>query len=120
MKKILIAILMMGLTPVCNAEVRLHFNVSLNAAGDENVPGNLNHPRDLTDSISVAIDAYTLYLYEGCDDTTLRLISSDETIAFSTFIDAGTTSVVLPSTLSGEYRLEIVKGNITYYCYIEL
>ena len=112
---------MMGLlVPVCYAEVMLNFNVSLNGAGDENIPGNLNHPKDLTDSISVAIDAYTLYLYEGCDNTTLRLISSDETVAFSTFITTGTTSVVLPSTLSGKYRLEIVKGNITFYCYIEL
>ncbi len=121
MKKILIVILMMGLTPLaCNAEVRLNFNVSLNGTIDENIPGNLNHPRDLTDSISVAIDEHTLYLYEGCDNTTLRLVSSDETVAFSTFITTGTTSVVLPSTLSGEYRLEIVKGNITFYCYIDL
>lgn len=121
MKKFLIAFLMMGLlSPVCNAEVRLHFNVSQNAPGDDNIPIGNPLPRDLTDSISVAIDAYTLYLYDGCDDTTLRLISSDETIVFSTSIDAGTTSVVLPGTLSGEYRLEIVKGNITFYCYIEL
>ena len=112
---------MMGLlVPVCYAEVMLNFNVSLNGAGDENIPGNLNHPKDLTDSISVAIDAYTLYLYEGCDNTTLRLISSDETVAFSTFITTGATSVTLPETLSGEYRLEIERGAFTFYFEIEL
>ncbi len=124
MKKILIAIfLMMGLTPlVCNAGMLfplLSFNVAI-SGDDFGDDGDSSGPRNTICSPSVAIDEHTLYLYDGCDNTTLRLVSSDETVAFSTFITTGTTSVVLPSTLSGEYRLEIVKGNITFYCYIDL
>ena len=114
---------MTGLTPlVCNAEMPfplLSFNVTI-AGDDFGDDGDSSGPRGTIDSPSVAIVEHTLYLYDGCDNTTLRLISSDETVAFSTFITTGTTSVVLPSTLSGKYRLEIVKGNITFYCYIEL
>ena len=123
MKKILIAILMMGfLTPVCNADgpfPLLSFNIAI-SGDDYGNDGDTPGPRDTIEYPTVAINGYSLYLYNGCDNSTLRLVSSDETIVFSTFIEEGTLSVVLPSNLTGEYELQFICGDITFYCDIEL
>ena len=108
---------------VCNASgniVPLLFNISLIPGDDNGNNGNLGHPKNPIDYPSVAIEGHTLYLYDGCDETTLRLVSSDEIIVFNTVVEEGTSIVNLPATLTGEYRLEIVDGDIIFYCYIEL
>ena len=46
---------------------------------------------------------------------TLQLLDEDETVIYSTYIPAGTTQVVLPSTLSGEFELRLIPFNATYY-----
>ncbi len=54
---------------------------------------------------------------EGC---TIQLLDESETVVFSDFIGENQTSLVLPSTLSGTYELQIVCGNIIFYAIIEL
>ena len=54
---------------------------------------------------------------EGC---TVQLLDEDEIVVFSDFIEENQTSLVLPSTLSGTYELQIVCGNIIFYAIIEL
>ena len=49
------------------------------------------------------------------DDLTLQLLDEDETIVYSTYVPAGTTQVVLPTTLSGEFELRLIPLNATYY-----
>ena len=49
------------------------------------------------------------------DDLTLQLLDEDETIVYSSYIPAGTTQIVLPSTLSGEYELRLIPFSATYY-----
>ena len=49
------------------------------------------------------------------DDLTLQLLDEDETIVYSTYVPAGTTQVVLPTTLSGEFELRLIPFNATYY-----
>lgn len=46
---------------------------------------------------------------------TLQLLDEDETVVYSTYIPAGTTQVILPSTHSGEYELRLIPYNTTYY-----
>lgn len=56
------------------------------------------------------------------DDLTLQLRDEDDTVVYSTFISAGTTQVILPTTLSGEFELRLVPFFATYYYrgYLEL
>ncbi len=44
----------------------------------------------------------------------------NDNVVYSTVIATGTTSLVIPSTLSGEYEIQIIQGNISFYGYIEL
>ena len=58
-------------------------------------------------------DDYVLTLPAFEDDFTLELRDEDDTVVYSTFVPAGTTQVVLPSTLSGDFELRLVAD--TYY-----
>ena len=53
---------------------------------------------------------------------TLQLLNEDETVIYSTYIPAGTTQVVLPSTLSGDFEIRLIPFNAIYYFrgYLEL
>ena len=55
-----------------------------------------------------------------CDGYTLELVDANDNVVYSTVIPTGTTSLVLPSYLSGEYKLQIIQGNIYFYGYINL
>ena len=49
------------------------------------------------------------------DDLTLQLRDEDDAVVYSTYVPAGTTQVVLPTTLSGEFELRLIPFNVTYY-----
>ena len=68
----------------------------------------------------ISLENHTLYFYTPCDGCTLRLLDENENVVFSTVITTGATSLVLPSTLSGEYEIQIIQGNICFYGYIDL
>ena len=68
----------------------------------------------------VAIDDYTLTFYTPCDGCKLLLLDENESLAFSTVIPVGTSTLVLPSYLSGEYQIQIISGNICFKGYINL
>lgn len=68
----------------------------------------------------ISLEDHTLFFYTPCDGCTLRLLDENENVVFSTVITTGTTSLVLPSTLSGEYEIQIIQGNICFYGYINL
>lgn len=69
---------------------------------------------------AVGIDNYTLTFYTPCDGCTLRLLDENDNIAFVTMIPVGSTTLVLPSYLSGEYQIQIISGNICFKGYINL
>lgn len=69
---------------------------------------------------SVSIEDYTLYFITPCDGCTLRLLDENDVVVYSTVIPTGTTSLVLPSYLSGEYEIQIVQGFYYFWGYIYL
>lgn len=69
---------------------------------------------------SVSLDGHTLYFATSCDGCTLRLLDENDVVVYSTIILTGTTSLVLPSYLSGEYEIQIIQGNLCFYGYITL
>ena len=53
-------------------------------------------------------------------DYTLVLYDENGTLAYSTFLSAGTTQVILPTTLSGTYEIRLVADTYYYMGYLEL
>jgi hypothetical protein len=67
---------------------------------------------------TVSLEDYTLIFMTPCDGCTLRLVDENDNVVYTTVISSST--LVLPSTLSGEYRIEIISGNLCFYGYILL
>lgn len=65
-------------------------------------------------------DGYELTLPALADDYTLVLLDEDGDVAYTTFLIAGTTVVVLPSTLSGDFELRLVSYTYYYRGYLSL
>ena len=63
-------------------------------------------------------DDNVLTLPALADDYTLVLLDEDGDVAYTTFVPAGTTTVVLPSTLSGDFELRLVADTYYYRGYI--
>ena len=65
-------------------------------------------------------DDYTLTMPAFEDDFTLELLDEDGVVVYSAFVPAGTTMIVLPSTLSGDFELRLVADTYYYRGYITL
>ena len=69
----------------------------------------------------VDLDGHTLYLYSVSYDLTLVLVDEEDEVVYTTFIPANTVSVVLPTSLSGTYEMQLYPGGDYYfYGWIEL
>ncbi len=68
----------------------------------------------------IGLDDYSIIFDTPCDGCTLRLLDENGNIVYSTVIPTYTTSLILPSSLSGEYEIQIVQSNIIFWGYIYL
>ena len=64
---------------------------------------------------SIALDGHTLYFFTPCDGDTLRLVDEDGVVVYSLVIPDGSSSLELPATLSGDYELQIIRGNFCFW-----
>ena len=78
-----------------------------------------SYPRTPIHAPSASIDGNTLYLWDECDFT-LYIKEENGEIAYSTFVPATQTAVVLPANLAGTYTIEVTRGDITFIGEIEL
>jgi hypothetical protein len=67
---------------------------------------------------TVTIDGYTLYLWDAADFT-ISIVDDEEQVVYTTFVPADQTSVALPTTLSGSYTIEVIRGSQTFVGVIE-
>ena len=65
----------------------------------------------------VSIEDYTLTLDDSCLGCTLRLVDENDNVVYTTIINGDT--LVLPSTLSGEYELQILFDDCYFYGTVE-
>ena len=77
-------------------------------------------PKSPIEIPEVYLNGNVLSFDAALEGRTVQLLDEDETVVFSDFIEENQTSLVLPSTLSGTYELQIVCGNIIFYAIIEL
>lgn len=96
--------------------VELHFDVTFEDPNQDQP----DFPRSPILIPEVSIEDYTLYFNTPCDGCTLRLVDADGNTAYSTIVPTSCASLVMPSTLSGTYELQIISGNLCFYTEIEL
>lgn len=68
----------------------------------------------------ISLDGHTIIFDTPCDGCMIRLVDRNDNVVYSTVIPTGTTSLVLPSSLSGEYEIQIIQGNLCFWGYIDL
>ena len=87
----------------------------IKTSSEQNQPSKdpIQIPEVYLDGDTLTFDA----AIEGCE---VRLLDANENVVFTDFIEENQTSLVLPSTLTGEFELQIIQGNTIFYCIIEL
>ena len=71
----------------------------------------------------VGIDGHTLYFGSCLDGYAIQLVyylNGQEVIAYSDVISGNATSWQLPISLSGEFEIRFIIGNLRFWGYIEL
>lgn len=102
---------MLAQTPE-DLDLEIGYNDPING-GDGFERGSISIPH-------VGIDGYTLYFYTPCDGCVLRLSDENDNVAYSTVIPTGAATLILPSYLSGIYKIEIIQGFYCFWGFIEL
>ncbi len=69
---------------------------------------------------SVELNNHTLYFYTPCDGYELRIVDGNGSVIYSLVIPSGCTQIFLPSTLVGEYELQLITESLMFYGTIEL
>lgn len=69
---------------------------------------------------SVSIMNHTLYFATSCDGCVLRLVNEDGDVEYAVEIPENTSTITLPFYLSGEYELQIIRGNYCFFGFVEL
>ena len=83
-------------------------------------PGTNGFPRTPITAPIVYIDDYTLLFEVDHPEYVLYIKDEDDNVVYSTVVYSTQTQVVLPSTLSGNYQIELVMGYWLFTGWINL
>lgn len=120
MKKLFFAVLLLAGSAIvtkAHKEESIRVKVELNAQYDKPVTNGIPVPKSPTIPPNCYLDGHTLYIDDIGGDFTIQLTDETDTMVYSTYVTYGTTSVILPSTLTGNYGLSIIPDDSAYYFY---
>jgi len=126
MKKILLIATILFACSVCNYAEQPITESNLSKVGftvtilqpTKGTPGPHRSPILLPD---IYFGDGSLFFYTSCDGDLLELINKEtDEVAYSVYIPVGTEKLRLPAGLSGEYALNIIRGNYCFSSYLEL
>ena len=95
-------------------------NIPLHVGYEDPINGDDGQHKGSVFVPSISLDGYSLIFNTPCDGYTLRLLDKDGVVVYSIVIPTGTTSLVLPSTLSGDYVIELTVDNLLFTGWINL
>ena len=90
-----------------SAQVLVPLTVSIE---ENEQPGTNGQPKTPMLAPTVYIDDYTLLFEVDHPEYVLYIKDEDGNVVYSTVVYSTQTQVVLPSTLSGDYQIELVMG----------
>ena len=113
-----VCLLVMSLTSQAQNVMGLPISLEVNFI---NPSGTINQkPRTPIDPPTVYLEDYTLTFEADHPEYVLYIKDEDEVVVYSTVVTSATTEVVLPSTLSGDYEIELIMGDWLFSGWIEL
>ena len=77
-------------------------------------------PRSPEGSLIIGLEGHTLYMSNVDFDCELQILDENDNVVYSTFVVANTTTVVLPSTLSGDYQILLIDEDRYFSGWINL
>lgn len=116
LKKFFIVCCLLSVSVVTYADGWIDFQVGYNNSNNGKTP----KPRTPAPAPVVYLENHTLSFNAFEDDYAIQLLDENEVVVFSNMIPAGTTSFLLPTTLEGEYQIQLIYGNFIFTGYIEL
>jgi len=87
---------------------------------EDDLPGGNDQPRSPIEVPLVYIEDYTLSFEFYHPDYTLIIKDEDGTVVYTTTVFSTDIEVILPSTLSGDYEVNLVMGNWLFTGWISL
>ena len=100
-----------------SAQVLIPLTVSIE---EDDQPGGPGYPKTPITAPTVYIDDYTLLFEVDHPEYVLYIKDEDDNVVYSTVVYSTQTQVVLPSTLSGNYQIELVMGYWLFTGWINL
>ena len=87
---------------------------------EDDQPGGNGYPRSPEETPIVYIDDYTLLFEANHPEYVLNIKDENNIVVYTTVVYSTQTQVVLPSTLSGDYEIELVVDNLLFKGWINL
>lgn len=88
--------------------------------GDNPTSSGNPHPRSPVLVPTASLDGHTFYINGGHADFVVQLLDEDDNVAYQTVMPSDVSSIVLPSTLSGTYQIQLLWGDWMFYGWINL
>ena len=105
---------------ILSTDVSAQVLVPLTVSIIDEQPGGNGQPKTPVLAPKVYIDDYTLLFEANHPDYVLNIKDENDNVVYSTVVSSTQTQVVLPSTLSGNYQIELVMGNWLFTGWINL
>ena len=119
MKKFLTLLCIFAMPAFMNAQ-RPHQGLPIPFIKGYVKPTKPNFPKSPVVEPTVYIDGNVLTFETPCDGCVLQLVDEDDEVVYTIIIPVGTTTLVLPSYISGTFELQIIDGEWMFYADIEL
>ena len=119
-KRMILTMTMMAMLPL-SVQVNADFDiVPLQVSYDDPAEFEGNPHKGSLEPPLVYIEDYTLLFEANHPDYVLYIKDEDDVVVYSTAVYSAQTQVVLPSTLSGDYKIELVMGDWLFTGWINL
>ena len=94
--------------------------VPLSVSNDDDKTLGNGHPKSPIQPPTVYIDDYTLSFVADHPEYVLSIKDEEDEVVYTTVVSSSQTQVILPSTLSSEYKIELIMGNWLFTGWINL
>ena len=94
--------------------------IPLSVNYDDEQPLGPGYPKTPITAPTVYIDDYTLLFEANHPEYVLNIKDESNNVVYTTVVYSTQTQVVLPSTLSGDYQIELVVDNLLFSGLISL
>jgi hypothetical protein len=109
-------VLVFGISNVYAQPLPIEFEVSI----FDNKPVGHQTPKSPIQPPTVYVEDYTLTFAANHPEYVLYIKDENDVVVYSTVVTSAETLVTLPSTLSGEYKIELVMDNWLFTGYVSV